>query len=1078
MAISFTRAPTVAAGDRVTSTQHALLSAAFNDRLRSGIADGDWRIAYYFKSLFEQIRNPDAFGNFPPRLEYFTKYQFIKPTEAQWPVSPAGEVEGANLNSISNTFVHGSEDTDLDPEVDRMGSIPLVGQGASDATIWENTKAQRGAIDIATGLVSSPSWDEARTPYYIRSYNQSPYGTSYGGYQPLFDLNGDCGDGDTDRQATPKYTILFTNLNDSSTVTYDSCTTAYVEGPEAYYVFTATGVTILPFSAWIEGPKDEGSKLTKRFGKHLPRVVNAWALTFRGTESQAGKPIGQRSPDWQDFFTHHYHLAPARGVTVNAEENIISDIYPNFRSTSPLSSGSFVPCESSGQSFWPVNSSFVVVSLCMFGTNLTGSVNVNILVDDVVVKTATMPADVSGKIVSLLDTPVLAGSDVKIRLASPLQFIGGSGEFRVELAETYDYKPGVHDAYLLTRLGACNPSADLTGTDFASAKDIGSTYFQKCGVVGINSTSLPAYEDATNQNALFETMRQMSLNVRFITREMVRKYAVENGKSILWFAPTVRVDGETFNPWEGIVGEIKHTAEPRGFTNEWLMRADFKVYQNSNDSIWKPDAYTDFFGLLERCQFYNKELFNLGKYDLVSHFNYGDKLSLAPEAPPGYRYAGGSNAGAFATADERTRFFKSCQVYEKPAEIESCEYDTDGLVKITFTRRLPYHPDAPSSISSDVGTWVRADIIGENYRTIENGLREYLYHRNYGVDCQREQIGDTHSGSELWTDYSNVRGACYPLFYFVKLIPSPYEDGNDRQNATDTKCVVDTFAMMETYIRAMCEGYIDGQTTLEKSCGLGTPSYFDYSFEALCFEAFGGRSFKFLPLEIREDRPTGFGPFPNTVMYAEIFNQFSAAINLLTSARVMLPLIVNWNTKQFEHEGTPLGSITEYHGPAIGPPGENDLIATTGPFSGSSVACSAYNGINVITYDRTYSHRDEQWFEVGDGGSNALLAIPEEWRDMIEDGTGLAILCERFFTVETLTHEADPSCADIVQTSVVSDTDCFIFNGPKLVPPDPPATLVTYQGSGVGAPCTEGNNSIVQLNFISDEVFALTVPLV
>jgi len=62
----------------------------------------------------------------------------------------------------------------------------------------------------------------------------------------------------------------------------------------------------------------------------------------------------------------------------------------------------------------------------------------------------------------------------------------------------------------------------------------------------------------------------------------------------------------------------------------------------------------------------------------------------------------------------------------------------------------------------------------ENYRTDENAVIEYLLHRNSGYACSRLMIGDygVHSGvigkeKAGWTPH----GACYPRFYFLKLIP-------------------------------------------------------------------------------------------------------------------------------------------------------------------------------------------------------------------------------------------------------------------------------------------------------------------
>jgi hypothetical protein len=49
------------------------------------------------------------------------------------------------------------------------------------------------------------------------------------------------------------------------------------------------------------------------------------------------------------------------------------------------------------------------------------------------------------------------------------------------------------------------------------------------------------------------------------------------------------------------------------------------------------------------------------------------------------------------------------------------------------------------------------------------------------------------------------------------------------------------------------------------------------------------RSFTAMPVAVNYNRPEGFGPVPSTCAYAELFNNFSRAVNLLTACRLDLP---------------------------------------------------------------------------------------------------------------------------------------------------------------------------------------------
>src|SRR5438128_1868197 len=151
MSLTFTRAPTVSKGEKITSKQFRLLARAFNDRIRAGL-DCDWRIAWLHFNLWRQVRNPSADGFvFPPQGEFFDIYQPLEPETHQgttWPETGPGEPEGMNLANPMAQFVFGIEDprgvSGLDPEDARLNfGIPfLVTDNPTIEDYWELGKAQ------------------------------------------------------------------------------------------------------------------------------------------------------------------------------------------------------------------------------------------------------------------------------------------------------------------------------------------------------------------------------------------------------------------------------------------------------------------------------------------------------------------------------------------------------------------------------------------------------------------------------------------------------------------------------------------------------------------------------------------------------------------------------------------------------------------------------------------------------------------------------------------------------------------------------------------------------------------------
>ena len=73
----------------------------------------------------------------------------------------------------------------------------------------------------------------------------------------------------------------------------------------------------------------------------------------------------------------------------------------------------------------------------------------------------------------------------------------------------------------------------------------------------------------------------------------------------------------------------------------------------------------------------------------------------------------------------------------------------------------------------------------------------------------------------------------------------------------------------------------------------------EYRVEALVYGR--KRWFEFLPATLRPDNAQGFGPMPNTNLYARIFNNVCNAVNLLTKARIELPTQLEHRDKGIQY---------------------------------------------------------------------------------------------------------------------------------------------------------------------------------
>jgi len=283
---------------------------------------------------------------------------------------------------------------------------------------------------------------------------------------------------------------------------------------------------------------------------------------------------------------------------------------------------------------------------------------------------------------------------------------------------------------------------------------------------------------------------------------------------------------------------------------------------------------------------------------------------------------------------------------------------------------------------------------------------------NKGMNATRQKPGDAAVGNpypnHIWTDYDNLYGAVLPHFWFLRLVPEPVRDDNEAQDASDSLFLSDWVRMAETYLFAMCSGYVDGATTKAYACQTGVYTLFDYTFSNLCYEAFGNRWINQLPKSIRHDNLEGHGPLPNTEAYAEIFAQLAKAVNLLTRVRVEAPYSMTCGANYYYAQipippnwppSAPQNCFTG-HEPVIwygSPPAPVTLYASDAPGScpGQFTAHSLAFIMSTECAGNNFKLRSEKKvasFSIALTDADfATYAIPPIWSDMLSTRLGALV---------------------------------------------------------------------------------------
>jgi hypothetical protein len=352
---------------------------------------------------------------------------------------------------------------------------------------------------------------------------------------------------------------------------------------------------------------------------------------------------------------------------------------------------------------------------------------------------------------------------------------------------------------------------------------------------------------------------------------------------------------------------IIEIATSKNYTNEWALWLNFLPYNGSDTSPFKEEVYA-----ATGSPFYDRCHINsaaIPKSQENLHLNLGLDLARYVEAPPSYRYMpllnnkgqifyenmAGKNENSIA-------FYKSCKAIIQPYKI----------------KRAYFKVGEPDNVYIELDKELDSDGSGRNDL---NGLQDWLA-KGGGDGNVLFKVGDASitnaNGINQITSHSSnqYKGSYYPRFFFVKLIPKPYNDDNSTlDESNDSYMNHEHIKQAELYIEAMREGFAIDTSPLAENAGCEflsghlTPP--DYTYEQLFFDATGYNGFngnkwpplltfsksyntldienKLFPALRNEDNPRGFGAVPQVGTYSEYFNSLVNAVNKLTKFRVSVP---------------------------------------------------------------------------------------------------------------------------------------------------------------------------------------------
>ena len=289
-------------------------------------------------------------------------------------------------------------------------------------------------------------------------------------------------------------------------------------------------------------------------------------------------------------------------------------------------------------------------------------------------------------------------------------------------------------------------------------------------------------------------------------------------------------------------------------SNEWIMFLTSGHYHPATSNIYKPSIYNDIMGFLNnRCHHRSKEYERRhgDKYDMirtelcrVSHLqDPGPRLNIfLSKSSSNLTYIFNTNnpisgnLNYYTSAKNYvTDYRNSCpattkkpykirkttvvnslfQDMKKTGFVNPSAYRTNNMGPSQYIRvELDRPLDGTGRLNIGASGWEAVDtdqLQAEPYRTDENAIVEYLFHYNYGrsnYNCKRLMVGDYAADTDavFGSGYRHF-GACFPRFYFLKLIPKV-----SKNSLLDTE----PYAQMDFYFRAMCGAFVNPYRTFAK----------------------------------------------------------------------------------------------------------------------------------------------------------------------------------------------------------------------------------------------------------------------
>lgn len=558
--ISFHTAPTVAAGDRITSTQLAGLLTPANERLLYGF--GTWRLFRYWIGLFRSMRNSSADGFLNPAEFEAISLLTLNPKDAEFPatgggVIPADEPEGARLDNPLCGFIFGNAAWDLFSESERLTDPDTFGctmtlDGADPVTpqdFWDLRKWQSGAWDTFTGDVACPALTAANS-FAIQFNPKGAAATSWGGYMPGPAYKGYCDDESGSYTNTLSFEYIFTRLSDSYQVVYNgTCpnvpgdVAAVITGRYNYEVlrYTADPVVytrdVYPRSEWMEGPYTGAVYIRHTEGHQIERVLSRFANEYRGSNAQ--RPGNTYNLDHSfghgRFLSKQYLLSPQIG---RSDGTVVVPVYERFAWQVASAAGTLAAASGGGYSHvW--DEQCVLTSYLVTGEFLgPSSVSFQVLDGDTVLSTHTFTPTAGTHSEVVMLTTAVRPEAFKVRLVTALTFTDSAGYLGIEVDERMAYLPNENDRYFLLRAcGSIDNVPDGVGTDENFADSISDNYFRYGAAVNIHAQApMPFNEGSINRSGIYDAARRLAQMIRLVRRQNFVGYEVTSeGNSVLYF---------------------------------------------------------------------------------------------------------------------------------------------------------------------------------------------------------------------------------------------------------------------------------------------------------------------------------------------------------------------------------------------------------------------------------------------------------------------------------------------------------------------------------------------------------------